>query len=151
IPAFQTEEFMPPEGTVKSSVTFFYLVGPLMLRNYWESVAQERTARFSPFIGDPKKLKPLLSGIISPSDPPETQLRKLYARVQKIRYLSYEPAKTEQEVKRESLKANKNVEDVLKHDYAAANEINLVLVALARAAGFVSAPLEVKSRDAGFF
>jgi hypothetical protein len=35
----------------------------------------------------------------------------------------------------------KNVEDVLKHDYAYANEVNLVLVALARAAGFDSAPI----------
>jgi hypothetical protein len=71
--------------------------------------------------------------------------------VQQIRYLSDEPAKTEQEAKRENLKENRNVEDILKRNYAYGNEVNLVFAALARAAGFESAPILLKSRARGFF
>jgi hypothetical protein len=151
IPAFEREAAMPPENWVKSRVVFFYLLGPLMAKSYWRTLGEERAKALAPYLGDPRKLKPIVAGIVSAGDSPEAQLRKLYARVQKIRYLSYEPSKTSQEAKRENLKENKNVEDVLKHDYAYANEINLVLVALARAAGFEAALVRVKSRDSDFF
>jgi len=150
VPAFQTEELMPPENWLKSRVSFYYLLGPLYT-TYWGSVAGREGKLLAPFLGDPKKLKPVVASIVSAADPPETQLRKLYERAQKIRYLAFEPAKTEQEAKRENLKENKSVEDVLKHQYAYGSEINLVMVALARAAGFESAPVRVSSRDRTLF
>jgi hypothetical protein len=151
IPAFERESVMPPENWVQSRVVFFYLLGPLMSEYYWQLEGYREAKALTSFMGDPRKLKQVVAGVVSAGDPPETQLRKLYARVQKIRYLSYERSMTEQEAKRENIKENKNVEDVLKHDYAYANEINLVLVALARAAGFESAPVRVRSRDTDFF
>jgi hypothetical protein len=114
-------------------------------------VGTERAADLKSFLSDPKKLKQVLTGVISTGDSPEVQLRKIYSRVQQIRYLSYEPSKTEQEAKRENLRENRNVEDILKRNYAYTNEINLVFVALARGAGFESAPVWLKSRDSGFF
>jgi len=151
LPAFQAEEYMPPEAWVRGRVGFFYLLGPPVSRTFWMDAAKTMAEVLAPFLGDAKKLKPVVAGIISAGDSPDTQLRKLYHRVQQIRYISYEPSKTGQETRRENLKENKNVEDVLKHDYAYSNEINLVLVALARAAGFEAAPLRLKSRDTGFF
>ena len=55
---------------------------------------------------------------VNADDPPDVKLRKIYARVQKIRNLSKEDAKSEKEQKQEQLKPNNNVEDVLKHNYA---------------------------------
>jgi hypothetical protein len=71
--------------------------------------------------------------------------------VQKIRYLNLERSRTEQEEKRQNIEENKKVEDVFKHGYAYGNEINLAFVALARAAGFESAPIMVTSRSTNFF
>jgi len=87
--------------------------------------------------------------LVSPSDSPDTQLRKLYGRAQQLRYLSYDDS--EDERKRQNLKENKSVEDALKHGYAYPGEINFVFIALARAAGFDSALVRVKSRAKGFF
>jgi uncharacterized protein DUF3857 len=151
IPAFQAEELMPPENALRGRVDLFYQLGPPISIHYWEEVGTQRAEDLRSFLTDPKKLKEALSGIISANDSPEAQLRKIYSRVQQIRYVSYEPSKTEQQAKREDLKENRNVEDILKRNYAYANEINLVFVALARAAGFESAPMLVKSRDRGFF
>src|SRR5262249_40540104 len=51
----------------------------------------------------------------------------------------------------ENLKENKNVEEVLNRGYAFSNEINLVFVALARAAGFRAYPVRLAARNRAFF
>ena len=55
--------------------------------------------------------------IVSPSDPPEVKLQKIYARVQQIRNTSFEVQKTEEEVKREKEKTASNAEDLWKRGY----------------------------------
>jgi hypothetical protein len=151
IPAFQLDELMPPENALRGRMNLFYQIGPQVWTTYWEGIGTGWAEDSRSFLTEPKKLKQALAGMISASDSPEAQLRKIYSRVQQIRNLNYEPSKTEQETRRESLKENRNVEDILKRNYASAIEINLVFVALARAAGFESAPIGVKSRDRGFF
>jgi hypothetical protein len=151
LPAFQEEELMPPESFVKSQVGFFYLLGPPPSITYWSDLGKRIAQAYAPFGGDPKKPRPALTGLVSPEDPPEAQLRKLYARVQQVRNLSFEPSKPEQEFKRESLKENKTAEDVLRHGYGYGKEINLTLVALARTAGFDSALVLLTSRRSSFF
>src|SRR5260370_18879301 len=89
--------------------------------------------------------------LIAASDTGEAKLRKIYTRVQQVRAVSYESEKTEKERKQENLKENKNAEDVLNRGYAFANEINLLFVALARAAGFEAYPVLVTSRTRSFF
>ena len=151
VPGFQSEELMPPEYWLKSRIFSFYVIGSSTSANYWNSEAKRLAEALKPFLGDTNKLKPMLRGIISESDPPETQLRKLYSYVQSIRYLSFEDPKTKQEMERENIRENKNVLDVLKHNYAWANEINLTFVALTTAAGFESAPVMVASADTTIF
>jgi Domain of Unknown Function with PDB structure (DUF3857) len=114
LPAFQEEEYMPPEKMVRSQLGFYYQVGPYYSSSYWGDIGQSIAESYAPFLGNPKKLTTELSGLVSPDDAPEAQLRKLYMRVQQIRNLSFEHSKTEQEVRREALRDNKNVEDVLK-------------------------------------
>ena len=60
--------------------------------------------------------------------------------------ISFEESKTEKEIKRQDLKENKNVDDVLSRNYAYANEVNLVFLAMARAAGFRAYPINAVSR-----
>jgi len=152
IPAFQVEEYAPPEESLKVRIDLFYAVGMMWdPRYYWSSVARSESKQFEEFIGKPKTAKKEAERIFSPGDSEESKLRKIYARVQQIRALSYEPEKTKKELKQQSLKENKNVEDVLNHGYAYANEINLVFIALARAAGFQAYPLRVTARDRNFF
>jgi hypothetical protein len=42
IPAFQAEEYMPPEEWMKGHVGFFYLPGPLVGPGYWRSIGTGR-------------------------------------------------------------------------------------------------------------
>jgi hypothetical protein len=152
ISAFEEEEYMPPESALTGRVDFYYMIGyaPTM-EVFWASVAKRRAENSDAFIGQRKGIQRAAAATVDPNDPPETKLRKLYARVQQIRNLSYERRRMEVEEKREKLKDNENVEDVLNRGYGRGNEINLLFVALARALGFEAWAVEVSSRSSTFF
>ena len=141
VPAFTEEPFMPPERMVKSRADFFYVIGDADPSIFWRSQGKQTALFFEKFIGPSKNIQRVANETVAAGDSPETKLRKLYARAQQVRFVNSEPAKTEKEEKRENLKDNNDAEDVLKHGYAFANEIDLLFVALARAAGFESAPV----------
>jgi hypothetical protein len=103
------------------------------------------------FVNKHKAMEQAVAEIVSPGDSPDAKLQKIYARVQKIRNTSYEIAKTEQEQKRAKEKETNNIEDVWKRGYAGGNEITLLFVGLARAAGFDASAVKVATRNDHFF
>jgi transglutaminase-like putative cysteine protease len=152
IPAFQKEEYSPPEENLKVRADVFYILGMYEEPSfYWASLARREAEYYEKFIGKPKDVQKEAERVFHPGDTEETKLQKIYARVQQIRAVSYEPEKTKKERKQESLKENKNVEDVLNHGYAFGGEINLVFIALARAAGFHAYPVRLAARNRAFF
>jgi transglutaminase-like putative cysteine protease len=152
VPGFQKEEYAPPEENVKVRADVFYQLGFFSDPNfYWLGLARREAEYYDKFIGNPNDVRNETERLFSSADSAETKLRKIYARVQQIRALSYEPEKTKKERKQESLKENKNAEDVLNHGYAVSNEINLVFIALARAAGFQAYPVRLAARNRAFF
>ena len=153
IPPFQKEEYSPPEESLKIRADVFYILGMFSgdTRYYWMSLARREAEYYDAFVGKRKGVKKEVDGLLSPGDSEETKLRKIYTRVQRIRALTYEPEKSKKERKQESLRENKNVEEVLDRGYAFGNEINLVFVALARAAGFQAYPVRVTARNRNFF
>ncbi len=151
--AFQKEDFIPPENELKSRVDFYYtrqtkLEPPAQ---FWKREGKEWYDVVQEFIGKRKGVERAAGEIVSPSEPPEAKLRRLYARVQQVRNLSYERSKTKKEEEREKLKDNESVEDVWKHGYGYRNQLNRLFVGLARAAGFEAWSVRVSQRDAYFF
>jgi len=153
IPAFQTEDYMPPENEMKSRVDFIYSDEPFEKDpdRFWKKIGKKRNGLLESFVGKKKAMEEAVSQIVSPNDPPEVKLQKIYARVQQIRNLSYEQSKTEQEQKRAKEKAPDNVEDVWKKQYGYGWQITWLYLALARAAGFEAHGLYVSDRYNYFF
>jgi hypothetical protein len=153
IPAFQTEDFMPPEEELKSRVDFVY-EDLLLERNadqYWKRVGQQRNSQLESFVDKRKAMEQAVPQIISPNDPAEMKLRKIYDRVQQIRNKSYELRKTEQEAKREKEKVAENVEEVWKRGYGNGVQLTWLYLALVRAAGFDAYGCWVSDRRQYFF
>ena len=147
IPAFQEEQYIPPENELKMWVLFYYL-SRSFYPSFWQQTGRDLYEEVEKFIGKHKAIKQEVARIVRPDDPPETKLRKLYARVQQIRNLRYDRKNIKRDKKP---KKNKNVKDVLKRGYAHPLEINRLLVALARAAGFDASVVRVASRTNSFF
>ncbi len=153
IPAFQTEDYMPPANELKSRVDFDYESEGAARDpdQFWKNVGKRRNDLMEAFAGKKSAMEAAVAQIVQPNDPPETKLRKIYDRVQHLRNLSFELRKTEQEDKREKEKLNENVEDVWKRGYGNKWQLDWLFLALARAAGFEASGCWVSSRAEYFF
>jgi len=153
IPAFQTEDFMPPENELKSRVDFTY--SEESYENdpdrFWKKTGKKLNDQLEGFVGKRKAMEQVVGQIVSPTDSPEVRLQKIYDRVQQIRNLSYEERKTEQETKREKEKDPTNVEDLWKRGYGEGGQLTWLYLALARAAGLDAYGVWVSDRHNYFF
>lgn len=153
IPAFRTEDYMPPENELKSRVDFIYSDEMFEKEpdKYWQKLGKKRNGQMESFVGKRKAMEEALAGIVSPSDSPEVKLQKIYARVQQLRNTSYEVEKTEQEQKRNKEKEADNVETVWKKQYGNGWQLTWLFLALARAAGLQADGVWVSDRYNYFF
>lgn len=153
IPAFQTEDFMPPENEVMSRVEFSYARtnDDRSPDKYWNDFGKAYYTYLEDAMEKSKILSKTAGEIVSPDDPPEVKLHKLYARVQTLRNTSFEEEKTEQEQHREKQKAAKSLDDVWKHGYGQGGDITWVYLALVKAAGFNAHTVLVPNRARDFF
>jgi Domain of Unknown Function with PDB structure (DUF3857)/Transglutaminase-like superfamily len=152
MPAFETEKYMPPSDEVRASVVFFAQTQNFVSADkFWKDESKKWRDGIEKFMDKQKAMEREVASIVQPSDDPESKLRKIYARVQKIENLSYEREKTEKEQEREKRKDLMNVEDVLKYGYGYQNSLNPLFVALARAAGFDASVVRVAERYDSFF
>jgi hypothetical protein len=139
IPPFQEEELMPPPDELKYRVEFIYsdeISVESDPNKYWHKWGKKQNDRLESFLGRKKDLEAAVGQIVSPSDTPEVKLQKIYARVQQLRNLSYEPRKSEEEVKRDKQKKIETAADMLKQGYGYGSELTWLFLGLARAAGF---------------
>jgi len=153
IPAFQVEDYMPPPSELKARVNFIYddeYLDP-DADQFWRHVDKRRYEFLEGFIGKRKAMEQAVSQIVSPSDPPEVKLRKIYDRVQQIRNTSYEVEKTVQQEKRDKEKPVENVEDLWKRGYGNGQQLTWLYLALVRAAGFDAYGVWAASRNEYFF
>jgi hypothetical protein len=153
IPAFQTEDYMPPENELKARVNFVYSDEAFEndVAKYWKQVGKKLNASVEGFIGKRKAMEDAVAQIVSPSDPPEAKLRKIYDRVQQFRNTSFELRKTEQEQKREKEKDPVNVEEIWKRGYGSGMHLTWLFLGLVRAAGFEAYGVYVSDRSNYFF
>src|SRR5882672_2463079 len=156
VPAFVTEEYMPPENEMKFRVDFIYMADTDAApekdpKVFWKKYGKRAYRRVDDFIDKRRAMAEALQQIVAPGDSQEEKLRKIYERAQRLRNTSFERRKSAQEEEREKLKSAGNVEDIWKHGYADGNQIAWLFLALARAAGIPADPVIVSTRDVHFF
>jgi len=148
VPSFPTEEFAPPAESLKFRVNFFYsLRGLDSPEAFWVNYGKRWGESVEKHVTPSKRIKQEAARVTSPQASPEENLRALYRRAQQIRNLSFEKPKTEEEEKRGKRKPREKLDDVLQLGYGTTEEITLLFVALARAAGFSAWHVVVPPRD----
>jgi Domain of Unknown Function with PDB structure (DUF3857)/Transglutaminase-like superfamily len=156
VPAFVTEEYMPPENELKYRIDFNYHPDSDIgfekdSEVFWKKFGKRANAHLEDFIDKRRAMADAVSQIVAPGDTADVKLHKIYERAQRIRNLSYERQKSAQEEDREKLKQGKNAEDVWKRGYGDGNQIAWLFLALVRAAGIQADPVIVSTRDTHFF
>lgn len=153
IPAFVTEEYMPPESALKYRVEFSYQYDnpDKDAPTYWKRISHDEWRRVDDFVDHRRAMEKALATIIDPADSPDVRLQKIYMRVQRLRNLSFEPSRSEKEAEREKLRESDDAADVWERGYGAGDQVTWLFVALARAAGLQVDVVRVASRDDSFF
>jgi Domain of Unknown Function with PDB structure (DUF3857) len=153
IPAFQVEEYMPPQDELKYRVEFIYSLGSMEKdpEKFWKGFARKENDQVESFVGKRGALEHAVAETLSPADAPDTKLQKLYARAQKIRNLTYERRGTEEEKKHENIRTVTNVEELLNGGYGNKKQIDWLFLGLARTAGFQAYPVLLSNRKRYFF
>jgi transglutaminase-like putative cysteine protease len=154
VPAFVSEEFMPPEDVMKYRVEFVYEGEDSDQREeaaYWKAYGKRSNTFVQRFTKPTRALEEEVARLVQPGDSIEVKARKLYARAQQLRNLSFERQATEQEAQREKLADINDVDDVLKHGYGYGRDISWFFYGLLRAAKIESYLVLISTRDVKFF
>jgi transglutaminase-like putative cysteine protease len=153
IPAFQMEDFMPPENELKFRVDFEYSESQSETEpsKFWKQRGKTLNGKVESFLGKRKDMEQAVAQMVSPNDPPEVKAEKIYVRVRQLRNTSYEVEKTDQEQKRAKAKEGGTAADLLKQGYGNGRDITWTNLALVRAAGIEAYPVWVSSRSEYFF
>jgi Domain of Unknown Function with PDB structure (DUF3857) len=153
IPAFQSEDFMPPENELKERVDFIYSHDTFEqdVNKFWKQVGKKQHASLEIFLNKRGSMDQAVAQIVSPNDSDEVKLQKIYARVQQLRNTAYEVQKTEQEQQRNKEKPAENVEDIWKRGFGRESDLTWLFLALARSAGFEAYGVLVPNREEFFF
>ena len=78
IPAFQTEDYMPPENELKARVDFTYSEEAFEkdVEKFWKRTGKRLNDDVENFVGKRKAMEQAVAQIVSPGDDPEVKLRK---------------------------------------------------------------------------
>jgi Domain of Unknown Function with PDB structure (DUF3857)/Transglutaminase-like superfamily len=151
VPAFQREDHMPPENELKFRVNFVYNEDGFESDpdRYWKKYGKKEYDKTEKFTDRRKAMEQAVSQIVSASDSGDSKLRKIYARCQQVKNVNFE--RKDELAKEEKVKPNENVEDVWKNGVGNGHDINLLFLALARAAGFEAYYVHLAGRSEYFF
>lgn len=150
VPPIPKEEWMPPIESYLYRV-FFYYTYTSNAGEFWASEAKNWSKDDDKFAEQSKAIHEVVASLIAPTDKAEDKARKLYAAVQALDNTDYSRRKSASELKQLKLKVAKHAEDTWKQKSGDSEDIALLYVAMARAAGLDAFAFKVVSRSRGVF
>jgi hypothetical protein len=150
IPATLSEDWMPPQNAINWRLQFYYTQYSTG-GEFWQKEGNRWQKEADHFASPSKGLKDAVAQIVAPADSEEQKARKIYAEVMKLDNTDFTREKSKAERKNEKLKQVKDAEDVWKQKSGSSDEIALLYIALARAAGLHVFPMQVVNRNRALF
>jgi hypothetical protein len=142
IPPLPSGDWLPPLNTIRESVIFYYThanSGP----EFWDSEGKFWARNADHFTAASGVIKKAAEDLVAHGDGDETKARKIYAAVMKVDNRDYAPMSGGSS----KVRLNKDASGVWKQQSGTGDEIALLFVALARAAGLKAWPMQVVNRN----
>jgi hypothetical protein len=150
IPAVPKEDWMPPLNSLNWRVQFYYTQYSTGAE-FWQKEGNHWAKEADRFSNPSKALRAAVSQIVGPGDTEEQKARKLYAEVMKLDNTDFTREKSQAERKSEKLREIRVAEDVWTQKSGTSDELTLLYVALARAAGLRVYAMQVVNRNRALF
>jgi transglutaminase-like putative cysteine protease len=150
VPPLPDDDWMPPLNAIKWRVHFFYPRFSTM-DEYWKDAGKYWGSDIREVVDPWSELKRAVRDMVAPGDSETQKARKIYAAVMKLENTDFTRKKSKAERKKEKIKDIHTVEDVWKQQRGVSDDIALLYVALARAAGLKVDPMMVVDRSRALF
>lgn len=150
IPPVPKDDWMPPLNTFNWRAQFYYSAYTSG-NEFWQKEGKRWARETDRFAEPTKTLKAAVDGLVSPGDTDEQKARKIYDKVMALENTDFTREKSSAERKSEKLKAIRNAEDVWTQKSGSSDDLALLYVAMARAAGLHVNPMQVVNRDRAVF
>ena len=151
VPSEPDDDWMPPMNTLRWRVEFFRSTDAATGDAWWNDAGKIWASWYGDFTKPTGKIKDAAAGIVTPGDSEVQKAEKIYAAVMKLENTSFTRQKSEAERKKDKLKEVKKAEDVWTQQAGTDDDIALLYVSLARAAGLQVWPLKVVDRNRAMF
>jgi hypothetical protein len=149
VPPLPDEDWMPPLNTLKYKVEFYLTARSAS--DFWAEAIKLWAKDLAETIRATGGLKKAVAELVAPGDSDLQKAEKIYEAVEKLDNTRFSREKSHEERKKENLKEVRTLEDVWKQKSGTAEEIALLYVALARAAGLNAWPAKVVDRNRAIF
>jgi len=150
VPPAPDEEWMPPANSYLYKV-FFYYKNAFTAQEFWVHEAKRWSKEVDQFAEVSKALRSAVAGLTAPTDSEIDKAKKLYAAVQALDNTDYSRKKSESELKQLKLKEAKRAEDTWTQKSGTSEDIAMLYLAMARAAGLQAYAMKVVDHDQGIF
>lgn len=146
IPPLPSGDWLPPLNAVRDRVIFFY-TNVNSGAEYWDREAKYWTKNAERFTSPSGVIKKAAAELVASGDNEQARARKIYAAVMKIDNRDFAHSGGEGS----KPKGSKDAGAVWKQQSGTSDEITLLYIALARAAGLKAWPMQVVDRDRATF
>ena len=144
------EEFEPPMAAIAYRVRFYY-TSKRSVQEYWDQYGKSWSKQVDRFAGPSPAIASAAQELTSGVKTEDEKLQKLYNAVMKIENTRFTREHSSEENRAEGVKKVKSAADVLTLKRGTGDEIAMLFLALARAAGFKAYAMQVTNRDRSFF
>jgi hypothetical protein len=145
IPAAPDEPYMLPISSFTYRLIFYYTPYPTQTE-FWDAEAKYWSKAVNRFADPSDRIRAAVAKTVTPGDSDEQKLKKIYAAVMTLENTDFTRQHSKAENKAEGQK-NKNAADIWDQKRGTGNELTLLFIAMARAAGMKAYAMAVTSRD----
>jgi hypothetical protein len=150
VPPAEDEDDSPPKQSVTQRLLFYYVFQNITsVDEYWQQEGDSWSAAVDQFV-TPGKLKDAVAQIVAPADTDDQKLKKIYSAIVKLDNTSFTRTLSQAEDERLKLKF-RNAADIWKQQRGDDDDIALLFIGLARAAGLKAYAMMVSDRDRNIF
>ena len=150
VPPEPDEEYLPPIHSLTYRVYFLY--SPYRTQaEFWKNEGKYWSKQADRFIGPGPGVRAAVAQLTLPADSQEQKLKKLYTALMSYENTDFTRQRSQGEDKAEGLRSIRTTDDVLGRKRGSSDEMAMLFVAMARAAGMKAYLMAVTSRDNEIF
>lgn len=150
VPPIPDEDWMPPINSFLYKVQFYYKAASTA-QEFWITDSKLWSKDVDKFAETSKPIKAAVDSLVSPGDSELDKAKKLYAAVEALDNTDYSRQKTETEMKQLKIKEARHAEDTWAQKSGSSEDIAMLYLAMARAAGLTAYAVKIVDRNDGVF